>query len=84
MIEHVIEVLLNNTTNEGGCLMKKFNINEPDKCDNCHNKISGEFFDTEYNGVKEPIKVCPACFKKGKCNNTIHYKNIDGFWYKMG
>lgn len=64
-------------------IMKKFNINEPDKCDNCHNRISGEFFDTEYNGVTEPIKVCPACFKKGKCNNTIHYKNIDGFWYKV-
>jgi hypothetical protein len=64
-------------------LMKKFNIIEPDKCDNCHNKISREFYDTEYNGVKEPIKVCPACFKKGKCNNTIHFKNIDGFWYKM-
>jgi hypothetical protein len=63
--------------------MKKFNVTEPDKCDNCHNPISGEFFDTEYNGVKEPIKVCPACFKKGKCDNTIHYKNIDGFWYKM-
>ena len=63
--------------------MKKFNVNEPDKCDNCHNQILKDFYDTEYNGVKEPIKVCPDCFKKGKCNNTIHYKNIDGFWYKM-
>ena len=63
--------------------MKKFNIKEPDKCDNCHNKILREFYDTEYNGVKQPMIVCPNCFTKGKCNNTIHFKNIDGFWYKM-
>ena len=63
--------------------MKKFNIKEPDKCDHCHNKILREFYDTEYNGVKQPMNVCPNCFKKGKCHNTIHYKNIDGFWYRM-
>ena len=45
--------------------MKKFNIKEPDKCDNCHNKILREFYDTEYNGVKQPRNVCPNCFKKG-------------------
>jgi hypothetical protein len=66
-----------------GIDMKKFNITQPDNCNNCHNKILKEFYDTEYNGVKEPIKVCPRCFKKGKCHNTIHFKNIDGFWYRV-
>ncbi|MFZ1036040.1 MAG: hypothetical protein WAN57_02430 [Smithella sp.] len=63
--------------------MKKFNIKEPEKCDICHEKISREFFDTEYNGMKQPMNVCPNCFKKGECHNTIHYKNIDGFWYRI-
>ena len=44
--------------------MKKFNIKEPDKCDICHEKISREFYDTEYNGVKQPMNVCPRLFQK--------------------
>ena len=74
---------LNRGSGFGRGLMKKFNIKEPDNCDICHNKILWEFYDTEYNGVKQPMNVCPDCFKKGKCHNTIHYKNIDGFWYRM-
>ncbi len=63
--------------------MKKINIAQPNKCDVCHNNIIDEFYDTEYNDSGQPIIVCPACFTKGKCNNFIHFKNIEGFWNRL-